>query len=87
MRSGTDPRDGDELLTAEQVDLERLYLGLRTREGVPPPAPGTPGDQVVQAALGQGWLALEGEVVRATPEGWLRLDALVSALTTSPDGG
>ncbi|MCZ6918285.1 MAG: radical SAM family heme chaperone HemW [Gemmatimonadetes bacterium] len=87
VRSGTDPRDGDELLTAEQVDLERLYLGLRTREGVPPPAPGTPGDQVVQAALGQGWLALEGAVVRATPEGWLRLDALVSALTTSPDGG
>ncbi len=85
--SGKDPRDGDERLTAEQVDLERLYLGLRTREGVRPPAPGTPGDRVVQAARGQGWLALEGEVVRATPRGWLRLDALVSALTTSADGG
>ncbi len=84
---GVDPQDGDEVLTPEQVAIERLYLGLRTRDGVRQPRRGTLGHQVVQTARDQGWLTLEGEIVRATPQGWLRLDALVSALTTSPQGG
>jgi oxygen-independent coproporphyrinogen-3 oxidase len=84
---GIDPIDADEILTPEQVELERLYLGLRTRDGIPEPAPGVPGHEMVQTARDQGWLTREGETVRATPQGWLRLDALVSALTTSAQGG
>jgi hypothetical protein len=33
--------------------------------------------------MDQGWVELSGGRLRCTPEGWLRLDALVDALTGS----
>ena len=80
VAAGESPIDSREELTEEQRQLERIYLGLRTVEGVsssvfsrplPPLSP----------FLEQGWLLTDGSRLRCTPSGWLRLDSLVSALT------
>jgi oxygen-independent coproporphyrinogen-3 oxidase len=74
------PVESEEVLTDAQRELERLYLGLRTIEGIPSsvlphPLPSVP------ALLTRGWLVEAGDRVRCSVEGWLRLDALVAALT------
>lgn len=75
------PVEAEETLSAGQRELERLYLGLRSAEGVA-------ADEFAAARLPpvagleqRGWLVAEGDRVRCTPEGWLRLDALVDVLT------
>jgi coproporphyrinogen III oxidase-like Fe-S oxidoreductase len=57
--------------------LEELYLGLRTREGVP--AERLP-QEIYAAWLTSGWASLSDGRVRLSPEGWLRLDALAAAV-------
>jgi oxygen-independent coproporphyrinogen-3 oxidase len=75
MAGGESPVAGSELLDQEAVELEELYLGLRTLEGVPverlPPETGN-------AWVDAGWATVSGGVVRLTAEGWLRLDALTA---------
>jgi oxygen-independent coproporphyrinogen-3 oxidase len=70
------PVAGTERLDAETVDLEELYLGLRTREGVP--GSRVPPD-TARAWTEVGWAVASGGAIRLTPEGWLRLDALAAA--------
>jgi oxygen-independent coproporphyrinogen III oxidase len=76
MAAGGSPIAGTERLDEEAVELEKLYLGLRTREGVPggwlPP-------DAARAWIEAGWATASGGVVRLTAEGWLRLDALTAA--------
>ena len=71
--------EAEEVLTAEQQGTERAYLALRTVEGLALTAPD------LQAPLGvwvkQGWAVVRGDRLTLTPEGWLRLDALVADLT------
>ncbi|MGH7508202.1 MAG: radical SAM family heme chaperone HemW [Gemmatimonadales bacterium] len=72
--AGKSPLAGREVLDASAVRLEELYLGLRTSDGLP--------CRRVPANLARqwesaGWATLESERLRLTPEGWLRLDALV----------
>jgi oxygen-independent coproporphyrinogen-3 oxidase len=67
---------GSEDLGPGAVALEDLYLGLRTDEGVP--AVRIPPEQLA-AWTAAGWAVNEADQVRLTPEGWLRLDALVAA--------
>ena len=81
--------EGSEVLDAERIRLEDLYLGLRTSEGLAEsmlPA-GTAAQWVEQgwattsppdplSLTGEGECATESRV-RLTAEGWLRLDALV----------
>lgn len=67
--------EGCEELTAEAVSLETLYLGLRTSSGVP--AGLIPG-AISERWRHQGWCTIEEERVKLLPEGWLRLDALVT---------
>lgn len=67
---------GREELTADQRRLERWYLDLRTDRGV------AAADLAVaprERWLAAGWATLIGDRLRLTPEGWLRLDALVTA--------
>ena len=63
-------------LTPEAVELEEVYLGLRTAEGLPL---GRLPDESVTAWVEAGWAVIDRERVRLTPEGWLRLDALAAA--------
>jgi len=69
---------GSEVLTEENRLAEKVYLGLRTRDGLPVSTRD-------RASAGQwserGWATIDGDVVRLTSEGWLRLDSLAAALT------
>jgi oxygen-independent coproporphyrinogen-3 oxidase len=76
VAAGERPVAGGERLDEEAVALEELYLGLRTREGVP--AERVPPDTVA-AWVESGWATVSGSRVRLTAEGWLRLDALTAA--------
>jgi oxygen-independent coproporphyrinogen-3 oxidase len=76
VTSGASPVAGRELLDRDAIRLEELYLGLRTVEGLPaaqlPPV-------VREQWEESGWATSAGDRVQLTPEGWLRLDALVPA--------
>lgn len=67
-----------EHLTPDQVKLEELYLSLRTRQGVP--SHQLPGPVLAQW-MQEGWVEERGGRATLTPEGWLRLDALVSMVS------
>lgn len=69
---------GSETLNQEQVRLEEVYLGLRTDQGIPA---GQVGPAIAAGWRQSGWAELSEGMVRLTPEGWLRLDALVASLT------
>jgi oxygen-independent coproporphyrinogen-3 oxidase len=82
----TKSRTGESVVAgSEQVDeggrrIESLYLGLRTSRGIP--AAQLPA-RAREDWVGAGWAVREGEQLRLTPEGWLRLDALVAAVANS----
>lgn len=76
-RDGEPLSAGTELLDETAVRLETLYLGLRTLDGLP--------RALLPAATRRAWQdagwAIEGkDRLSLTPEGWLRLDALVAAV-------
>jgi oxygen-independent coproporphyrinogen-3 oxidase len=74
---GDSPRAGRELLDDDAIRLEELYLGLRTREGLPVSRlPASRLDTWIEA----GWATTQNGRVHLTPEGWLRLDALVGSV-------
>lgn len=75
---GEDPVGGSERLTAEQHELERLYVGLRTLQGVTMDSRDA---LLVNRWVEAGWGRRDGDRLQLTPMGWLRLDALVTALT------
>jgi oxygen-independent coproporphyrinogen-3 oxidase len=76
VRAGRSPVGGTERLEPDAVELEELYLGLRTRDGVSldrlPP-------ETARAWIQSGWATSTGSVLGLTPEGWLRLDGLAVA--------
>ena len=82
LSAGGDPCAGDEVLTQENLDTERIYLGLRTSDGVDlarlalliDPA-------MLERWIASGWAARRETTLRLTPHGWLRLDALATDLT------
>lgn len=84
ITEGRSPVESEEVLTAEQHELERVYLALRTSEGLPltalPP-------YRLTAWAAAGWADVSGGRVRLRAEGWLRLDALVADLTGSRVAG
>jgi len=77
--AGQSPVESEEVLTDEQRELERIYLALRTAEGLPLTAP----DRLLPpltAWVAAGWVQVVGDRIRCTGEGWLRLDELVAKL-------
>jgi oxygen-independent coproporphyrinogen-3 oxidase len=74
---GKSPMEGRELLDGAAIALEDLYLSLRTSEGAPlnhvPPA-------VRLEWKRAGWASASEDRIRLSPEGWLRLDGLVSSI-------
>ena len=78
LAEGRDPLGGEETLGPESRDLEAVYLGLRTAEGLPV----TEGESdQVRAWVGAGWATRKNGRLHLTPTGWLRLDALAADLT------
>jgi oxygen-independent coproporphyrinogen-3 oxidase len=80
VAGGRDPMAGSELLDPEQVELERWYLGLRTDRGL---ALAERQQELVGSWASAGWAVVADGRFRLTAEGWLRLDALVSAAVAS----
>jgi oxygen-independent coproporphyrinogen-3 oxidase len=78
VNAGADPVAGSEGLTPENRVAEEVYLGLRTTDGLPL---ATPELLVVRPWVDAGWASLRDHVLRLTPCGWLRLDALAASLT------
>jgi oxygen-independent coproporphyrinogen-3 oxidase len=75
---GESPVVDAERLTESNRVAEKVYLGLRTTAGL------VISDADRQSADNwsrQGWANIDGERVRLTTEGWLRLDSLAAALT------
>jgi oxygen-independent coproporphyrinogen-3 oxidase len=84
IEAGVTPVAGHERLPPDSVELEEWYLGLRTREGlqierIPPDARAR--------WLERGWGKVAGGRLTLNPEGWLRLDALVSEMAAAPGVG
>jgi oxygen-independent coproporphyrinogen-3 oxidase len=77
VQGGGSPLAGREELDATAVRLEELYLGLRTTEGLP--EVGVPPSER-RAWSEAGWAEARDGRIRLTPEGWLRLDALVASI-------
>jgi oxygen-independent coproporphyrinogen-3 oxidase len=75
----TDPAAGSELLSDENRLAERVYLGMRSDAGLLL----EPGERdVVRPWEVARWVTVDGDDrLRCTPLGWLRLDALATALT------
>jgi oxygen-independent coproporphyrinogen III oxidase len=77
VKAGDRPLAGSEALDSEAIELEELYLGLRTTNGLPSERiPGLTRKGWERA----GWAVSRAGVVRLTPEGWLRLDGLVASI-------
>jgi oxygen-independent coproporphyrinogen III oxidase len=85
VSAGQDPQEGAELLTDENRHAERVYLGLRTIDGL---VLSDAEHEVAEAWIERGWLectVVGGEKrFRCTPNGWLLLDRLASDLTAVP---
>jgi len=77
VAEGRSAVDSEETLTDEQRELERVYLALRTSEGLALTVPYRP----LPSLTVQGWVVVRDGRLKCTPEGWLRLDSLVSDLT------
>ena len=80
IAAGRSPVASEEILTPAQRELERLYLALRTAEGVRLTARYRPLPPITAWAA-RGWVEIRDGRLACTPEGWLRLDALVRDLT------
>jgi oxygen-independent coproporphyrinogen III oxidase len=80
LDEGRDPLGGEEVLTRDDEDAERIYLGLRTAEGLRAELALA---RRVHPWIAAGWALFDGARVRLTPTGWLRLDSLASSLTTT----
>jgi oxygen-independent coproporphyrinogen-3 oxidase len=78
VRRGRDPIEGQEVLSHENREAERVYLGLRASSGLVV----SEAERLIAARwVAAGWASLDDGRLWLTPEGWLRLDALAAALT------
>ena len=77
VRAGTDPVAGNEVVSDAQRRAELAYLGLRTDAGADLAAADL---DRARAWAREGWAVVDGQHVRLTAAGWLRLDALAAQL-------
>jgi len=84
LLKGDSPVAGREELTDSDTSLERLYLRLRTSDGLSVMMLPEPARQSAAQWVRQGWARQEGSGEEArivlNPTGWLRLDELVASV-------
>jgi len=81
-----DPVAGSEVLSDGERLLESYYLSLRTSDGASADLFDSADADTLGRAVERGWLVSSGGRIRATPEGWLRLDSLVAGLISASEG-
>ena len=79
VADGRSPVESEEVLAPDQQALERLYLGLRTVGGVTLSVPDRLRPSLSDWSAA-GWVVTDGDRLRCTPQGWLRLDGIVARL-------
>ena len=79
IAEGRSAVESEETLTEEQRELEAVYLGLRTVEGIAFAALRRPSPPPHLTA--QGWIEVRDGRLKCTPEGWLRLDSIVNEIS------
>ncbi len=77
VEGGVDPLEGGELIGPAEQSAERIYLGLRTTEGLE--ATDAEFDRAGRW-LEAGWAERKGSRLVLTATGWMRLDALAADL-------
>lgn len=92
VSAGDPPLAGVEEVSGRAATMERVWLGLRTRAGLATDelhraGLGPEGIWRVRRWIGAGWLTVGRGRVRATLEGWLRLDELTAELAACLEGG
>jgi oxygen-independent coproporphyrinogen-3 oxidase len=85
IAEGRSAVESEEVLTQEQQEIERVYLGLRTVEGLPLAAASSRRPPPPPLFAAQGWTIEANGRLKCTPEGWLRLDSIVAELTMHPE--
>jgi oxygen-independent coproporphyrinogen-3 oxidase len=74
------PVDDEEKLDVDQVRLERIWLGLRTRRGISLQDLPASARERARCWVENALAVAEGNVVRLTPRGWLVMDRLTVEL-------
>lgn len=80
VASGESPRAEEEVVGPDAARLERIWLALRTREGLERSELDAPGLAKAGDWARLGWAVLDQERLRLTPDGWLLLDRLAVEL-------
>ncbi|MFP4622994.1 MAG: radical SAM family heme chaperone HemW [Gemmatimonadota bacterium] len=80
VMAGRGGRAGHEKVEPESARLEAIWLGLRTREGLPRASLSAAQSRVVEEWQERGWVLPDAESVRLSLEGWLLLDRLTVEL-------
>jgi len=76
LAEGRLPRADEETVDAAAERLERIWLSLRTRGGLPVAGSSERASSLARRWQEAGWAAVEGGRMRLTTEGWLLLDRL-----------
>lgn len=87
LESGRSPVAETERVEGEAARLERVWLGLRTRRGLPRMGWSRAQEALAAAWAGRGWAEFTADGVRLTPSGWLLLDRLAVDFETAYGGG
>ena len=87
LRAGRSPEAEREEVEGDARALEKLWLSLRTRAGIPRPPAGSKPGAIVGRWEQEGLASADGGRVRLTPEGWLVLDALTVELDAAGGTG
>ena len=85
-RAGKVPEHERETVDADAHGLERLWLGLRTKEGVPLSDLDDRQRRLASAWSDRGWTLTSEHALRLNTEGWLALDELVVELDDQASG-
>ncbi len=83
VQTGHLPVEGEEIVGEDERALERIWLVLRTREGLPVAAATSTQRLLLQEWVRHGWAERAGESIVLTAQGWLLLDRLAVELHTS----
>jgi len=82
LGAGESVIEGEELLSAQNREAEKVYLGLRTDAGL---VLDDAEAEAVRPWVAEGWAVFEGKRMRLTPTGWLRLDSLAAGIAAQRD--
>lgn len=80
VRDGRPPRDGMEQVDRRTDALERIWLGLRTRDGLSLERLDAGQRALAENWTDRGWAVVDGSRLRLTGSGWLLLDRLAVEL-------